>query len=109
MEAYAPTADGGCTCKKGSSCDSPGKHPKGDDWQKRATRAPTIAQLVGRSGQFGVVPRRGERGLILDVDHPDRLPFTCRRLCGSGAAERGHAYFRLPEGFDPAGLPPGAP
>jgi putative DNA primase/helicase len=107
VEAYAPAAGGGCTCSAGRACDSPGKHPVGNGWQKRATRSPqTIAERVGKRGQYGVIPWPGEGGLILDVDHPDllpvRLPPSLRVRRGP---ERGHAYFELPHGFDPGTLP----
>src|SRR6266566_3949711 len=107
VEAYAPTPQGGCTCQKGAACDSPGKHPIGVEWQRRATRSPqTIAEQIGKLGQYGVIPWPGERGLIFDVDHSEKLaaklPPSLRVTRGS---ERGHAYFRLPQGVNPKGLP----
>ena len=108
VEAYAPTDAGGCTCRAGAECHSPGKHPVGDDWQKGATRSPaTIAQIVRRrAGQYGVIPWPGERGLILDVDHADRLPVKLPpSLRVSSRPGRGHAYFRLPAGYAARQLP----
>jgi hypothetical protein len=56
------------------------------------------------------VPWSGEGGLILDVDHRERLgvslPRSYRVLRG---CERGHAYFRLPAGIDPRTVPATAP
>jgi DNA-binding transcriptional ArsR family regulator len=108
VEAYAPTDAGGCTCRAAAECHSPGKHPVGDDWQKGATRSPaTIAQIVRRrAGQYGVIPWPGERGLILDVDHADRLPVKLPpSLRVSSRPGRGHAYFRLPAGYAARSLP----
>lgn len=98
VEVHPPIGDGS---------EGDGKRPIGAEWQKRATRSPhTIEQIVGRHGQYGVIPWPGERVLILDVDHRDRLPMQLpagyRVVRGT---ERGHAYYRLPLGFDPRALP----
>lgn len=98
VEVHPPTGDGS---------EGDGKRPIGAEWQKRATRSPhTIEQIVGRNGQYGVIPWPGERVLILDVDHRDRLPMQLpagyRVVRGT---ERGHAYYRLPIDFDPRSLP----
>ncbi len=111
VEAYALAAEG-CSCPRGASCASAGKHPVGNDWQKRATRSPVEIERRVRqhSGQYGVIPWPGERGLVLDVDHADRLPVALPesyRVVSS--VGRGHAYFRLPAGTDPATLPATAP
>jgi putative DNA primase/helicase len=37
VRVYPPVAPGICSCRAGSSCASPGKHPIGDDWQHKAT------------------------------------------------------------------------
>jgi hypothetical protein len=37
VKLYGVKDDATCTCGKGSACDSPGKHPKGNDWPSRAT------------------------------------------------------------------------
>jgi hypothetical protein len=37
VQLYGITDDGVCECSKGRDCPSPGKHPKGQDWQSRAT------------------------------------------------------------------------
>jgi hypothetical protein len=96
---------------RGDGSDSDGKRPVGDDWPKRATRSPhTIETIVGRHGQYGVIPWPGERILVLDVDHADRLPVTLPpgyRV--TRGADRGHAYYRLPAGYNPATLPATAP
>lgn len=36
---------GTCTCSKGTTCDSPGKHPAIPDWKQFQARAPTKAEV----------------------------------------------------------------
>lgn len=65
--------DGSCTCRLGSDCDSPGKHPYWRDWP---TKASSDVEQV-KSWFDGVTPRNigvvcGPSGLVvIDIDGPE--------------------------------------
>ena len=108
---HTPEAGGGCSCAKGASCASAGKHPR-IDWkpyqQRRATpeeirtwwaRWPVanvgvVTGMISRVLVFDVDWRSGGFESLVEMDHvgarmPDDNPLV---LTGSGGL---HHYFRL--------------
>lgn len=58
-----------CTCHKGSACPGPGKHPRLDNWTKKATRDEnTLTKLFTQypRSNVGVMPKKGT--VVIDVD-----------------------------------------
>ena len=117
--------DGACTCRSGSSCSSPGKHPRLSKWQLKATTDPeTIKEWWERwpDANVGVVTGPESGLLVIDVDTETRadadgniqqtdgedtlrvleakhgaLPATVEVTTGSGGR---HIYFAWPEGIE---------
>ena len=93
---------GHCTCSKGASCPTPGKHPSSGDWPAKATTdlrrisnwiesfpRTNWGGLTGlQSGAFviDIDPRHGgnESWAQLMVDNPTRLPRTLHARTGGG-------------------------
>lgn len=104
---------GVCSCSKGSSCPSAGKHPRLNDWVGEASSdAEQIAEWIAQwpSGNVGVVtgaasgfwaldsdPKNGGPDTLADLlaEHGE-LPVTPRARTGSGGE---HILFSNPEGF----------
>lgn len=101
--------DGVCTCPKGAACKSAGKHPEGDEWEKRATRVPrAIGQLLRLpTFNYGVFPAAGSGLIVVDVDVMESidelgaLPATYMVTTARGV----HIYLRLPDDVDEETIP----
>lgn len=70
------TADGVCSCAKGSDCTSAGKHPRYTQWQAATANPGAIGNYFGRYEASGVPANIGLRlidcGLaVIDVDSAD--------------------------------------
>lgn len=78
---------GGCTCRQGSACPSPGKHPRSSEWQKNASDNPELVagwwSHYGETANVGIVA--GPSGLaIVDIDGPQGME-VFRQLTGGEA------------------------
>ncbi len=115
VEVYPPTPDGGCTCREGAGCGSPGKHGVGH-WSRDATRNPRRVRLLeyrrqgGIQSNYGVLPQRDSRLLIIDNDVAEvrgqlPIPETLTVTRPSAPVGKGHWYLRLPEYTEEAGVP----
>lgn len=100
VNAISP--DGSCTCPRGPSCASPGKHPKMKGWQEHATTdRRTIDGWIDRWGDslnLGIACGEASGITVLDVDvgtggvetlrkleeKHGKLPPTLRHRSGSG-------------------------
>jgi hypothetical protein len=83
------------------------KAPVLDRWQDRASREPGQVQAWLREGQYGVLPPRGSRLLVVDFDRPDELSnFPALPPTLTVDTARGfHLYAALPEGSEESGVP----
>lgn len=105
---FHAVADGGCTCRHGAKCPSPGKHARSKGWIESATiDAETISGwwLAYPEGNIAIVP--GEELVVVDVDARNggwesfaaltdehgSLPDTPTSETGGGGA---HFIFRRP-------------
>ncbi|ADZ85422.1 bifunctional DNA primase/polymerase [Cellulosilyticum lentocellum] len=112
MPLHGIKGDGNCTCKKGSSCSSKGKHPIFNGWQELATtNQDTITKWWSKYPDANIGIPTGERSgwLVLDVDTKyqgdeslellqmlyEDLPPTVTALTGSGGR---HLIFKYPKG-----------
>jgi hypothetical protein len=103
-----------CTCKRGSACPCPGKHPRLFEWQKHASADPAaVREWWGRwpDSGVGLATGAGAGHVVLDEDtakgktgdeeraalerQHGPLPETPRAITGSG----GYHHF-----FDPQGV-----
>lgn len=106
LEVAAPSDDG-CACRLGADCPSPGKHPVGRFWQKRATTKPKHVTMLTRLvplRSYGLFPMPGSGVAVLDVDQPDDelmalIPETYEVRRASAPEGRGHYYLTLPDGY----------
>jgi predicted P-loop ATPase len=105
IPVHGITRDGQCTC--GSGCQARGKHPVGEQWQKRATldlddvrdRFRTHTGNIGiYLGMTGHVLLDADGQLGLDTAASWNLPPTLQAASGSGAG--GHFLYELAEGQD---------
>ena len=119
IPCHAPDKESGCSCRLGSDCVSPGKHPA-IPWQRYQKKPVDDDQLLiwfGPGGMFehhniGVVtgaissnvfiidvdcgPGKAGDDTLLDVQmQHDDLPPTLQAKTGSGGQ---HLFFRAPEG-----------
>lgn len=117
VHAVKTYADGrtGCTCVKGPSCPTPGKHPLHKDWPSRGlTSAADIYETwpddpAAHQWNLGIVTGAASGVFVLDLD-PDKgggasfaslvaeygpLPLTRVHTTGSGGR---HYYFLVPPG-----------
>jgi hypothetical protein len=108
---YEPTADGICTCRAGTNCDSPGKHPRISAWQQKASRDQHQVKRWWRkwpTANIGIATGKPSACIVLDIDiskgggvglatllEQCELPPTLEVQSGSGA----HLYFAY-EGHD---------
>jgi hypothetical protein len=111
--------EGACTCRKGTACRSPGKHPIRKDWTKRAIRSPIeLARLFrtrdGRPTNLGIFLDPKLRLLLLDIDAKSGKdgPRTIQTWAGDLGVDFDkyriqdtpsggwHVLFRLPEAFE---------
>lgn len=99
--------DGRCACGK-LKCPSPGKHPVGDEWQKRATLDLDHVRdaFRGHRGNIGIY--LGNRFVLIDADGDEGIasalalgefPPTLEAVSGSGKGR--HWIFRLADDQDP--------
>lgn len=109
IPVWAPDS-GACTCPRGESCISPGKHPSIDSWQTAASVEPAVLRdwFAHSDQNIGVVcgpsnivvididPRNGGTdtftALVSELGH---LPPTVAADTGGGGA---HYVFRRPTG-----------
>jgi hypothetical protein len=69
---HAIRADGGCTCRQGSRCADPGKHPCLAGWPRVASRTPAeVCRWWQRWPQANVGLVTGARFDVLDLDGPE--------------------------------------
>lgn len=105
---------GHCSCHKGERCDTPGKHPRHNDWQNAgSTSAADLYEWwqMWPGANIGIVTDKASGVWALDVD-PDKggvgamfdltdehaaLPHTRLHATGSGGV---HYLFTWPEGVD---------
>ena len=104
--------DGACTCKKGSTCSSKGKHPIFNGWQELATtNQGVIKKWWSKYPHANIGIPAGEKSgwLVLDVDTKyqgyeslevlemlyEDLPATVTAITGSGGK---HMIFKYPKG-----------
>ena len=100
---------GGCSCKEGRACKTPGKHPRISEWQsKGSSDLGIIKEWAGRwpSANIGILCGARSGLVVLDVDLPGGdvtlelleaehgpLPATVTAITGSGGK---HLLFRHP-------------
>jgi hypothetical protein len=110
MPLHRQVAPGVCSCRKGASCGTPGKHPR-IHWAERPAEPPTVEELehwwqAWPDSRAGIL--LGDRLCALDIDEHGTthgldelhdlertfgpLPDTWRALSPSGGR---HIYFRL--------------
>jgi hypothetical protein len=113
-EVAAPLIDGSCSCRLGNGCPSPGKHPVGRAWLKRALLQwtnPRVASM--RLGlvpvcSYGLIPMPGSRMIGVDQDDPSvvlSIPDTFTVSRRSAPAGRAHYYLHLADGIDENDVP----
>jgi len=100
---YGITEEGTCECPRGPECQSPGKHPRVENWKELAT---TDLQEVRRwltrwpRMNIGVLTGRPSGIVVVDVDRgdpgPSNLPPTARVKIRRGY----HLYFLYPKGVE---------
>lgn len=112
---------GHCSCAKGSACETPGKHPRLQDWPTAATiHAATIQDWWHKwpGANVGIVPGQRSGCAIIDVDPRNGgdisldelqhtyspLPETSMVLSGGGGL---HYYFQVSEDLPSIDLAPG--
>jgi len=99
--------DGTCTCRDGASCRNPGKHPREDGWQSKASATEVdIRRAFVRypNSSIGLACGRRSGVSVLDVDGPEgldslrgkHLPQTPTVRTGSG----GLHYYYLDRGSE---------
>lgn len=101
-----------CTCKKGSLCRDPGKHPRMRGWKEHATanqhvvpsrfriRPSNLGVATGRRSGLIVVdldPRHGSHAALVQLrQERGALPSTLTARTGGGGE---HLYYRWPTGL----------
>ena len=110
-----------CSCPRGAKCGkNAGKHPIGDDWEKRRSGLDFLAELIekGRKPNIGILPEPSGV-VVVDIDPRNGGDTTMAELVKKyGAMPRTkvnktgsdgwHYYFKAPEGVKLAGkLGPG--
>lgn len=106
ITVYGIGANGHCTCGKGAECSAPGKHPRGDAWQEKATSdLDTIQTWAERhkptnwgalADGFVIIdidPKKGGFESLREFEH--LLTPTLTQNTGSGGR---HYVYRLPDG-----------
>ena len=104
---HGTSADGKCTCQKGSDCPNPGKHPRLNGWPDAATADPTaIAALFNTYPDSNVGVRLGLTSGIVDVEFDcDEGKATADELLSDiktptyQSARSTHRIFRFPDGL----------
>lgn len=109
-----------CSCMKGANCRDAGKHPIGDEWEKRRDGISFLEELVekGRKPNLGILvspsnlvivdidPRNG--GDVTMADFVKKYGAMPRTRIKKTGADGWHYYFRAPEGVSLKGkLGPG--
>jgi len=104
-------AGGHCTCHAGEGCAKPGKHPIGNDWQRRATNDLDLVRDAFRAhrgnigifcgGQVVVIDADGDEG-VANLAQLGAMPRTLTAVSGSGKGR--HYVYRLMPGQSPANI-----
>lgn len=69
VKLYGLNPKGGCSCRKGRDCPTPGKHPFGENWDQRATSdEDEIASWFEGGGHWNIGLLLGPRSGIVDVE-----------------------------------------
>ena len=71
MTLHSIKDDGTCTCKKGSSCSSKGKHPIFNGWQELATTDQDVIKKWWSkhpNANIGILTGEKSGWLVLDID-----------------------------------------
>jgi hypothetical protein len=69
VRLYGTQPGGACTCRKGRSCPSAGKHPQGNDWDKFATSdEDTIASWFESDQPINIGILLGRAGGVIDIE-----------------------------------------
>lgn len=119
LPVYGVHPDGACQCSEGAGCKSPGKHPVGKEWQKRATSDVDAVRDARRGfehANVGLAMGPCELGYLVCIDIDDAEPWD--ELCAArdlhfpdtltartGRASGGtHLFFKLAEHHDPKRL-----
>lgn len=110
MPLHGIKEDGSCTCKKGNSCSSKGKHPIFSGWQELATTDQEVIKKWWSQyphANIGIPTGEKSGWLVLDIDTKyqgdeslevlemlyDDLPPTVTAITGSGGR---HLIFKYP-------------
>jgi putative DNA primase/helicase len=104
IEIYSVGPDGTCHCPQGANCKSPGKHPRGKDWQEGGQdpadfrRGANIGTLTGEPAGFWVldIDQAGMAAMRELTDANGPLPRTRVHQTGGGTY---HYFFKMPD-FD---------
>ena len=116
-----PLRLGLCTCRNGTDCRTPGKHPMMDDWPEKAStdaaqltrwwgQRPTTNVGIATGAQSGIIvldidPRHGGDGALVELQALYApLPDTPMVLTGGGGQ---HFYFACDEVLPGCSLHPG--
>lgn len=119
LPVYGVHPDGACQCSEGAGCKSPGKHPVGKEWQKRATSDVDAVRDARRGfehANVGLAMGPCELGYLVCIDIDDAEPWD--ELCAArdlhfpdtltartGRASGGtHLFFKLADHHDPKRL-----
>lgn len=123
LALHGVDANGACTCRKGSTCEKAGKHPRGRGWQRRPATLERFRQDAAGQTAFNLGLRLDADAalplVLLDVDtkHGKPGPASFAQLeteCGplpEGALLQTtpsggrHYVLRVPVGLDPQTLP----
>lgn len=94
--------DGRCTCRS-AGCKAAGKHPVGNEWQRKATDNLDVVRERFRghhgnigiflAGKFVLIDADGPEGVATVDGFPEPLPQTLTAVSGSGTG--GHWIYRL--------------
>ena len=70
IPCYGVDTSGQCNCSKGQSCKSPGKHPRLNEWQSKATTDPkTIDGWLTKWPESNLGVRLGPSSDLLDIEY----------------------------------------
>ena len=118
------TDDGGCTCRAGATCPSPGKHPLASGWRESATTDPQAIRSAWAEhpqANIGILTGSSSGLVVVDLDGSAAEDWYGHMLAKHGALCDGplpdgatvrtgrgwHLYLALPPGLTIPTLPPG--